>query len=229
MKTKLKVMISIIIALCIIAISNTVQANYQSNNGTKKTEQATTWVTGVRRMEAVNNVMGLTETINANGTFSGESNNIDVHMMKGTEFGTMAILSASKEYGKQGSGTDRYVKNGTGTALKTTTGNISGIYFDNNNIGREWMAAGNADFLLGVASRYRNNYNNSTTSVIAGDAMNIGNWHSKNSSSRTSSVAAGYYRFINVNDTTSSIFTYSNAGYTSAVATRAAIVNGKGF
>lgn len=40
--------------------------------------------------------MGLDETFNADLT-SKESNNIDVHMMRSTEYGAIAILSASKK------------------------------------------------------------------------------------------------------------------------------------
>ena len=47
-----------------------------------------------RTMEQAGGSMGLAETLNADLT-SKESNNMDVHMMRSTEYGAIAILSAS--------------------------------------------------------------------------------------------------------------------------------------
>ena len=139
MKLKIKIILSIIIATCIMLHTNTVNANYQSNNGTKAGEYPEIWITEIREMESEGNVMGLKETINSDGTYEGQSNNIDVHMQKNTELGAVTILYASKEYGKQPAAEDtsakqtsRYIQNYTAKwgNIKTTTGNVSGVYYD---------------------------------------------------------------------------------------------------
>ena len=61
-----------------------------------------------RQMEKANNVYGFPQssstTFNWNGNLTGDTNNIDIHMMKNTEWGAVAYLSHSK-YGRCTSGT----------------------------------------------------------------------------------------------------------------------------
>ena len=70
----------------------------------------------VRKMEELGGTMGLSETLNDNLTSSSTSNNIDVHMEKNTEYGALAILSASSY------GNPNKVEDGN-----TTTGNVTGV------------------------------------------------------------------------------------------------------
>jgi hypothetical protein len=80
---------------------------------------------------------GLASGLNADGTFATDTNNVDTHMMKNIEWGTVAYLSQSA-FGKNAeitlnSNASYYVGGGSGTAYVTnvgqsTTGNIYGIY-----------------------------------------------------------------------------------------------------
>lgn len=70
------------------------QANPDTNG--KKIDSPDNWMVNIRSMEKKNQAMGLEETINEETMESTSgSNGIDVHMIKTTEWGTMAILSAS--------------------------------------------------------------------------------------------------------------------------------------
>lgn len=92
-----------IIAITIITISfltiltGNSQATLQANPNTMytKTNKEKNWIKEFRNMEIAGGAMGLSETLNSYGTSSSESNGIDVHMMKSTEYGAIAILSAS--------------------------------------------------------------------------------------------------------------------------------------
>lgn len=84
----------------------------------------------IREMESFGGTMGLTEEINDDLTTNGQKNNIDIHMQKNTEYGAMAILSASS-YGKNVSSTNN-----------SSTGNATGIIFNNQY---ELVSAQNSD------------------------------------------------------------------------------------
>ena len=92
-------------------------------------------------------------------------------MEKNTEYGAMAILSASS-YGNQSK-----IENGG-----TTTGNKSGVYI---NLNKEWVSAGNITELgayRNANGKYKNVY---TTSDIAknGDAISeTAGWHGSGAS-----------------------------------------------
>ena len=66
--------------------------------------------------------MGLTETLNGLNATSA-SNGIDVHMMLPTEYGAVAILSAS------GYGNPKKLRDEANAQKRTTTGNSTGVYF----------------------------------------------------------------------------------------------------
>ena len=101
--------------------------------------------------------MGLSETLNTDLTPSSDSNGIDVHMMKTTEYGAIAILSAS-EYGNPSN--DK--------AITSTTGNSTGVALNTNYA--EWTAGGTRT-ILGENSRYFDSYTTSETSAKIGDAL----------------------------------------------------------
>lgn len=91
--------------------------------------------------------MGFEETLNSDLTPSSKSNNIDVHFMRNTEYGAMAILSASIY------GNTQTLQNST---IKSTTGNVTGIYF-NNDTG-EYVAGVWHTIWNNIDSRYYDSY-----------------------------------------------------------------------
>ena len=160
-KTKKKFIVALIILLAIAVLPvGQAQASLQSNPNTqyKSSDQKTPtdWIKQIREMETGQGSMGLNETLNGNLTASSESNNIDVHMMRSTEYGAIAILSAS------GYGNPQTLQN---SSTKTTTGNKTGVYFSGNNY--ELVAGGlSGSAYNGVDKRYYDAYgtNNSGTS-----------------------------------------------------------------
>ena len=136
------------------------QAN-PNTNGVKK-DTNTNWMTNIRNMETLNQAMGLQETLDATTKkATSESNNIDVHMSKTTEWGAVAILSASAY------GNSSILQAST---IKSTTGNKSGIYFPLTDF--EWTAGGlEGRIFSGVDEKYYDSYTTSTTSAKVGDAL----------------------------------------------------------
>ena len=102
--------------------------------------------------------MGLNETLNEDLTSSSGSNGIDVHMMRTTEYGAIAILSASG-----------YGNPSNASAITTTTGNETGIIINTNQW--EWTAGGETSFLSTVNNKYIDRYTTSSTSAKAGDGL----------------------------------------------------------
>ncbi len=140
---KKKIITTLLLFAIIMLISTTgAYANYQiTPNGSRVSARLNDLAADVRFMEAKGQVMGLNETRNYSTLASeSDSNNIDVHLLKNTEYGAIVILSASQQYGKQGTGVDSYIHRQTSTGLATTTGNQYGIY----DIGQssEWVAGG---------------------------------------------------------------------------------------
>ncbi len=135
--------------------------------------------------------MGLSETYNPDYT-STSSNGIDVHMMKSTEYGAIAILSAS------GYGNPKKLQEST---IKTTTGNKTGVYFSGANW--EWVAGGGAgNPVSGMNARYYDKYGGDISTAKAGDAL--GNYNSANPGcagwhSASYSIWAGSYYFVRGN------------------------------
>ena len=160
-KTKKKFIVALIMLLAIAVLPvGQAQASLQSNPNTqyKSSDQKkpTDWIKQIREMETGQGSMGLNETLNGNLTASSESNNIDVHMMRSTEYGAIAILSAS------GYGNPQTLQN---SSTKTTTGNKTGVYFSGTNW--EFVAGGlSGSAYNGVDKRYYDAYgtNNSGTS-----------------------------------------------------------------
>lgn len=128
------------------------KAVLQSNGNDGATYNLNDWMVNVRKMEQLGGAMGLSETLNSNLTSSSDSNNIDVHMQKNTEYGALAILSASSY------GNPNKVNDG-----ETTTGNVTGVVMKLNS---EWVAAGNLSGVPNCANavgRYKNYYENKWT------------------------------------------------------------------
>lgn len=171
------ILVSIIMAISILLPIGNVQATLQSNPNThiKKGDLLPNWITNTRNMEKSGGALGLSETLKDDLTAEGENNNIDMHMMRSTEYGAIAILSASG-YGNQQTLQE--------SEIKTTTGNETGIYFTGTDW--EYVAGGMEGYIpSGLNSKYFDSYGDSN-SAKAGDALgtaittNLGcaGWHS---------------------------------------------------
>ncbi len=156
-----KIGISIIMLISIIIIgSGSVKAALQANPNThmKKTDTLTNWVPNIRKMEAADGAMGLSETIKSDLT-SNTSNGIDVHQMRTTEYGAMAILAASG-----------YGNPSNDKVIASTTGNNTGVMLATSDY--EWTAGvESSGTLSGVNSRYYDSYTEDINSAKPGDAL----------------------------------------------------------
>lgn len=180
LQTKLTALAVTLFAAAVLPTGH-VKAVLQSNPNTQYKTQydPTTWMTQIRQIEKSGNAMGLSETLNSDLTSSSESNGIDVHMMKSTEYGAIAILSAS------GYGNPQTLQS---SSVKTTTGNKTGIYFSGSNW--EWVAGGlSGSIFSGVNSRYFDTYSGSQASARIGDALG--------SASTTNPGCAGWHSASN--------------------------------
>ena len=141
------------------------QAALQANATTHaagKTYTGAALIQSIRQMETAGQTMGLTETLKTDLT-SNTSNNIDVHMMKTTEYGAMAILSASG-FGYSGKLAD--------APVKSTTGNVTGVYVMGTRW--EWTASVCNATTVGKNARYYDLYKISDqTSAKVGDALGL--------------------------------------------------------
>lgn len=195
-KTKLKLisLVVILVVMTLLPVGN-VKAALQANSNThyKETNTPDTWMAQIRNMEKSGEAMGLSETLKSNLTASSDSNGIDVHMMRSTEYGAIAILSAS------GYGNPQTLQN---SSTKTTTGNKTGVYF--NGTDWEYVAGGyDGNIFKGVNAKYYDAYNTSITSAKAGDALGsstetnpgCARWHSATMSSWVHSDT-NYYRYF---------------------------------
>ena len=166
---------AIIIAISLIAVmlnTGKSSAALQANQNTQytKTDTLESWQKNIRNMEATGGAMGLSETINSDLTSSSGSNNIDVHAMKTTEYGAIAILSASS-----------YGNPSNDQAITTTTGNNTGVILKTS--AWEYTSGG-----IGTQSKYFDAYG----SQKVGDALNVCNyWHKASNCSWI--VDAGFY------------------------------------
>ncbi len=200
MKIK-KLFLTIFLIVIMVALSGGgVQAALQSNPNTQynKKDTLSDWMTLMRQMEASDGAMGLSETIETDLTPS-TSNGIDVHCMKTTEYGAIAILSASA-----------YGNPSNDQAITTTTGNNTGIILDT----AQWeMTASSlsSSGITGINARYYDLYTTDENSAKRGDALgseattNPGctGWHS---ASRSVWAVSFIYNFKRGNG---GIFSYS--------------------
>ena len=179
---KIKLILATLIIMFIALLCSTVEAqaalqansdtHYESNN--QKTPLD--WMSGFRQMEEKGGGMGLSETQGTDLTSTSGSNSIDVHMMRATEYGAIAILSASG-----------YGNPSNEQKLTTTTGNKTGIYFSGSNW--EFVAGGLENSIFsGKNKKYYDTYTTERSSARVGDALgettNNGcqGWHSASNS-----------------------------------------------
>ncbi|MCI8616788.1 MAG: hypothetical protein HFJ60_00750 [Clostridia bacterium] len=225
MKVKEKFLLSIIgiSAICLILNPIKSKAALQANGNTGKTDTINNWLINIRKMEAIGGTLGLAAGINGNLTDSGETNNIDIHMQKNTEYGAMAILSASA-YGNQ-----KKIADG-----ETTTGNKSGIYIFLNI---EWVVAGINNFNVvnfkNAEGKYKNIYTNTYVAKIGDAITETRGWHGSNYSDWNIMDSVGILRAYQ-----NGIFAYraqskfgdrDSTWYTKPWFSRAVIVVGNGF
>ena len=229
MKLKQKFLISVFLFIIIFFIANPIKvsAALQANGNTSKTDTIANWLLNIRKMEETGGTLGLTDTINTTDLTSSasSSNNLDIHMQKNTEYGAMAILSASA-YGNQSKINDG----------ETTTGNKSGIYI---NLNKEWVSAGPSALVIpqytSANAKYKNIYTKEYVAK-AGDAISeTYGWHDSGLSRWFNHDShAGLLRACS-----GSIFSYDGYGYNFSYNpdahpsnpwyTRAVIVIGNGF
>lgn len=189
---------AIIIAISLIAImlnTGKSSAALQANQNTQytKTNILPNWQINIRKMEATGGAMGLSETINSDLTASTSSNNIDVHAMKTTEYGAIAILSASS-----------YGNPSNDQAITTTTGNNTGVMLNTN--AWEYTSGG-----IGTQSKYFDAYG----SAKAGDGFACKGWHKASSSGWVNGDNPYFSRG------SGGIFSYYNSNVYSPYSTRA--------
>ena len=153
-------------------VNGALQANRNTHDKTMY-KSSLNWIANIRKMETVGEAMGLNETLNEDLTASSGSNNIDVHMIRSTEYGAISILSASG-YGNP--------KNDN--VITSTTGNNTGIICATKSF--EVVAGGiKGQIFIGTNERYYDTYTNNQESARVGDALgnatikNLGcsGWH----------------------------------------------------
>ena len=222
LQTKLTALAVTLFAAAVLPTGQ-VKAALQSNPNTQYKTQynPTTWMTQIRQIETSGNAMGLSETLNSDLTSSSESNGIDVHMMKSTEYGAIAILSAS------GYGNPQTLQS---SSVKTTTGNKTGIYFSGSNW--EWVAGGlSGSIFSGVNSRYFDTYSGSQASARIGDALGSASttnpgcagWHSASYSYWVDSSYPCFLRGYG------GLFSFNNSNASSSYCARGVAVVGAGL
>ena len=217
---KVAIVIISIFVLTLIYGTTLSKAALQANGNTATTQTIDNWVLNIRNMEATGGTLGLSETINGTTLLSATaSNNLDIHMEKNTEYGAVAILSASS-YGNQSKIEDN----------QTTTGNKSGIYMRIGEGVADIVSAGQvtcATRYVGMNARYKDNY---TTSYVAkaGDAI-----------TETAGWGSGAQTWLDGNNYSvlrrgfsGSVFgyygvSYNNAYFNSAYPSRACVVVGE--
>lgn len=211
-----KQILAILLITLILLFANVgvVNASIQSNPNThyKKIDVPTGWISKFREMETSGETMGLNETLNDDLTPLSESNGIDVHMIKSTEYGATVILSASG-YGYNQKVTTTTTGNDTGVMINTGT---TGITFQGDY--REWVAGGIEEIIFtGINGRYYDTYTIQQNSARIGDALGssttinpgCAKWHSTSSAGWVSKNAAKGYFARNLHG----LFAYGSAGF----------------
>lgn len=234
-KEKLLTVITGTALLTSILLPGSVHAALQANGSGASKKTIDQWMSSIRQMESQGGTLGLTGSSSlqqqpgSDGKVAN-SNNLDIHMQKNTEYGAMAILSASS-YGKS---TPVHVT--TDGSLSTTTGNKSGVYMSLN---KEWVAAG----VLSATStyknanlKYRNPYTSDGKERKKGDAtLECSGWHNTGTSvtniwiwdNHTDGIIRAYSGSIFSFMARSNGYEGIGASYTNPWASRAVVVLGE--
>jgi len=188
------VMTTMLVTAGILMIGGTsskaaLQANMTTHNA-KGTKTGAQWIEQIRQMETAGQTMGLNETLNTDLS-PKTSNNIDVHMMRTTEYGAVAILSAS------GFGNPKKLSE---VSIKSSTGNVTGVYMGADRW--EWTAGVCTASTVGKNARYYDLYSMSNTSGKVGDALGTSDiqnkgcagWHESSNSQWLAYQSRGFKR-----------------------------------
>ena len=172
MKKTLKTILIVFCLTVILFIITPIkaQAALQSNGGTPATKSLNGWMLQVRNMQALGGTLGRTDTINTTNLTSNATD-LDIHMEKNTEYGAMAILSASS-----------YGNPNKITSGQTTTGNETGIVI---NLNKEWVAAGQLEGVpqfVNANGRYKNAYTRTYSAKIGDAITETKGWHGSTAS-----------------------------------------------
>ena len=148
------------------------QANSDTNYNSENIKKPWEWMRSFRSMENSGGGMGLSETQGTDLTSTSGSNSIDVHMMRATEYGAIAILSASG-----------YGNPSNDKVITTTPGNKTGIYFSGAKY--EFVAGGLENNIFpNTNKKYYDTYTTERSSARVGDALGVTTnngcqgWHS---------------------------------------------------
>lgn len=231
-KEKLLALVTTGILLTILLIPVKANAALQANGSGTSTKTFEQWINQIRKMEVEGGTLGLTGSGSLNQQLGkDESNNLDIHMQKNTEYGAMAILSASN-YGK--STPVHEVSDGS---LSTTTGNKSGVYMKLN---KERVAGGTLNsYKDKINAKYINwyAYKNSGTRKIGDATIETSGWHNTGTAVSASWFEFSDYSFLRAYS--GSIFSFCGYGslhgyYWEAwnnysYPSRAVVVVGEGF
>ena len=227
--------ITVFLLFIIFIILNTgnVKAVLQANGNTSATYNLSDWMLNVRKMEELGGAMGLSETLNSDLTSTSDSNNIDVHMEKNTEYGALAILSASSY------GNPNVIADGD-----TTTGNATGVVM---NINKEWVAASlatvGATNFKKATLRYKNVYTETYISKNGDAISETQGWHgstsstwlmdtygsSKDACALLRGYAGSIFSYYGYGRTSSPFVAYKDAYWANTYASRAVVVSGERF
>ena len=170
MKVKNKILTAMVFGTILsgLIIPNKANAALQSNGGTPAKKDLSTWMLQIRQMQELGGTLGRIDSVDTTNLTSGATD-LDIHMEKNTEYGAMAILSASAY------GNPNKINDG-----ETTTGNSTGIVMNLNN---ERVSAGSEStsvtMFASASKKYKNVYNTKNDLPISklGDATDLGKWH----------------------------------------------------
>lgn len=252
MKQKLKKIIIVVAIVSLNIAGETIYAMVESRPGETPLNNITAneMFTRGRRVEQEGEALGLTAVVDQFGN-EPISNNIDVHMMKNTEWGAVAYLAQSI-YGK---GTDNsIVSNGsyTGGAStptgylsntnKSTTLNAYGVYGMSNTSYYPYMAAHNPAYsytdMLSITNarvRYKDIYTTTDMSDIPGGATTeTYGWYGQQTSPSHYYTSFSSSRPMIVRGYNGGIFCFNTSttyigSASSSVTMRLAVVNGTGL
>lgn len=223
MKSKKYLMIIVLVVAMLLLGTNSSHAVLQAN-GTKNTTfyDWPGWMLRIRQMESLGGTLGLTETINTTTLLpTSESNNLDIHMEKNTEYGAIAILSASSY------GNPNKINDG-----QTTTGNKTGIVMDvANNYGLYTASVGDGEkYARGINTKYYDDYKGGKFKI--GDAVReTYGWHGSQGGDKMIStngcyVRTGWYSALSIFSVDDTNTNSGNTGYYTA---RAIMICGEGI
>lgn len=168
MKIKNKILTIMVtgVALSALIMPNKSNAALQSNGGTPAVKLQGDWVLQIRQMQEMGGTLGRTDTIDTTNLTSGATD-LDIHMEKNTEYGAMAILSASAY------GNPNKINNG-----ETTTGNSSGIVINLNGERTSAVCPTiNDKNFKNAKNRYKNIYEEKYEAKMGDAILETQKWH----------------------------------------------------